>query len=124
MLFASVQDSPYYALSFDESLNRSQQSGQMDINVRFWNSEKCVTETRYFNSKFLRCAKAEAILEAFQKATAKLNASKLLQVASDSPNVNLKFLELHRDKRQFIELDHLIDIGTCGLHTVHGSLKT
>ena len=53
MLFASVQDSPYYALSFDESLNRSQQSGQMDINVRFWNSEKCITETGYFNTEFL-----------------------------------------------------------------------
>ena len=124
MLFASVQDSPYYALSFDESLNKSQQSGQMDINVRFWNSEKCVTETRYFNSEFLGGAKAEAILEAFQKATAKLDASKLLQVASDGPNVNLKFLELHRDKRQFMELDPLVDIGMCGLHTVHGSLKT
>ena len=33
MLFASVQDSPYYSLSFDESLNKSQQNGQMDINV-------------------------------------------------------------------------------------------
>ena len=74
MLFASVQDSRYYALSFDESLNKSQQSGQMDIDVRFWNSEKCATETRYFNSEFLRSAKAEA----FQKATAKLDASKLL----------------------------------------------
>ena len=81
MLFTSVQDSPYYALSFDESLNKSQQSGQMDINVRFWNSEKCVTETRYFNSEFLGGVKAEAILDTFKKATAKLDTSKLLQVA-------------------------------------------
>ena len=63
MLFASVKESPYYALSFDGSLNKSQQSGQMDMNVRFWNSEKCVIETRYFNSEFLDGAKAEAILE-------------------------------------------------------------
>ena len=67
---------------------------------------------RYFNSEFLGGAKAEAMLEAFQKATAKLDASKLLQVASDSPNVNLKFLELHRDKRQFMDC------------TLHGSQKT
>ena len=67
MLFVSVQDSPYYALSFDESLCPI--------------LEKCVTETRYFNSEFLGGAKAEAILDAFQKATAKLDASKLLQVA-------------------------------------------
>ena len=38
--------------------------------------------------------------------------------------MNLKFLEPHRDKRQFMELDPLVDIGTCGLHTAHGSLKT
>ena len=29
--------------------------------------------------------------------------------------MNLKFLELHRDKRQVMELDPLVDIGTCGL---------
>ena len=39
MLFAPVPGSPYYALSSDESLNKSQQSGQKDIHVRFWNSE-------------------------------------------------------------------------------------
>ena len=48
----------------------------MDINVRFWNSAKCITETRYFNSEFLGGANSEAILKAFQTATVKLDASK------------------------------------------------
>ena len=38
--------------------------------------------------------------------------------------MNLTFLQIIKDRRE--ELDHLllIDIGTCGLHTVHGSFKT
>ena len=38
--------------------------------------------------------------------------------------MNLKFLQIIKDCQE--ELDHLplIDIGTCGLHTVHGSFKT
>ena len=53
-----------------------------------------------------------------------LDQSKLVQISSDGPNVNLKFLQIIKDRRE--ELDHLplIDIGTCGLHTVHGSFKT
>ena len=53
-----------------------------------------------------------------------LDQSKLVQISSDDPNVNLKFLQIIKDHRE--ELDHLrlIDIGTCGLHTVHGSFKT
>ena len=37
--------------------------------------------------------------------------------------MNLQFLQVIKDHR---ELDHLpqIDIGTCGLRTVHGSFKT
>ena len=66
----------------------------MDVNVRFWNTEECKAETRYLTSEFLDRAKAEGILELFMKATSQLDQSKLLQVESDGPNVNLKFLEL------------------------------
>ena len=53
-----------------------------------------------------------------------LGQSKLVQISSDGPNVNLKFLQIIKDHQE--ELDHLplIDIGTCGLHTVHGCFKT
>ena len=123
LLTITFKGSPFYALSFDESLNKSLQNGQMDINIRFWGSEKCMAETRYLTSEFLGRAKAEDILESFMKAIAKLDDAKLLQIASDGPNVNLKFLELFDQKRQFLELLAVINVGTCGLHTVHGSLK-
>ena len=38
----------------------------------------------------------------------RLMSQKVMQVSSDGPNVNLAFL---------------IDLGTCGLHVVHGSMK-
>ena len=39
------------------------------------------------------------------------------------PSVNLPFLKLYDKKHCFNELLSLLNIGTCGLHTVHGSLK-
>ena len=99
------------------------QKGQMDILVRFWDCEKHMAQTRYHNSEFLGGAKAEQILESFIEGSKKLDPSKTLQVSSDRPNVNLKFLELYGEKREMDEVPRLVDIGTCGLHTVHGSLK-
>ena len=52
-----------------------------------------------------------------------LTKKNFLQISSDGPNVNLKFLELMAESRETEELSPLIDIGTCRLHTVHNSLK-
>jgi hypothetical protein len=51
--------------------------------------------------------------------------SKLLQIGMDGPNVNHKF-QFHREMVSHIEKDYdktLLDIGSCGLHILHGSLK-
>ena len=45
------------------------------------------------------------------------------QISSDGANVNLKFLELYAEKRELDELLYLVDLGTFGIHTVHGSLE-
>ena len=68
-------------------------------------------------------ANAEQTLETFTEATNNLDRKNLLQISSDGPSVNLKFLELHKNQHELDELPKLADIGTCGLHTVHGSLK-
>ena len=51
-------------------------------------------------------------------------ADNLLQISSDGPNVNLLFLKNYDGKRSFNEKPSLLNIGTCGLHTVHGSMQT
>ena len=49
--------------------------------------------------------------------------NKILQVFSDEPNVNLSFLKILDEHRRDAELNPLIDIGTCVLHTVYNSFK-
>lgn len=124
LLLEEIKLSPKYGLSFDESLNKKLQKGQMDILVRYWDWERHISQTRYLNSEFLGGAKADQILENFVAGSNRLDHSKMIQVSSDGPNVNLKFLKLYGEKRDLDEFPSLVDIGTCGLHTVHGSLKS
>ena len=42
----------------------------------------------------------------------------------DGPAVNIKFLNEFKVKREENAFHSIIDIGTCSLHTVHGSVKT
>ena len=39
-----LKESPKYVLSFDESLNKKLQKGQMDILIRYWDSDKNIAE--------------------------------------------------------------------------------
>ena len=118
-----LMDSAYHVISFDECFTSVLHFGQMDFAIRFWSSSKKLVENLYLTSEFLQGAKAEQLVEKYN-ASSMLDQSKLVQISSDGPNVNLKFLQIIKDFQE--ELDHLplIDIGTCGLCTVHGSFKT
>ena len=52
-----------------------------------------------------------------------LDKNNFLQISSDGPNVSLKYLEMMAENKETKALSPLIDIGTCGLHTVRSSLK-
>ena len=52
------------------------------------------------------------------KNEASLNAI-FIQVSSDNPNVNLTFIDNLGGKRKDAEMNDLISIGTCVLHTIH-----
>ena len=97
----------------------------MDIFVRYWNDDRKNLETRYLKSQFLGSARAYCMREKFENGVGKKinKANNLLQIASDGPNVNWLFLKRYEEKRCFNELPALLDIGTCDLHTIHGSLK-
>ena len=116
-----VSKSQFYSVSFDESLNKITQCGQMDIHVRFWKDNRVIS--RYLTSVFLRRARAEDLLDAFKQGTEKLTDSKIIHVSMDGPNVNHKFLRLLNAERQD-DLPRLLDCGTCSLHVVNGSIKS
>ena len=67
---------------------------------------------------------AEDVLQTFLAGSSDLDQSKILQVASDGPNVNLLFPKNWPESREEKELLPLFDIGRCGLHVIHNSFKT
>lgn len=124
-LYDKLQKVSYYSLSFDESYNHVTKNEQMDHIIRFFDIEKNIVVSQYLGSQFLGHATADDLLKAYMEATKRLEQNKLIQISMDGPNVNLKF---HRD---LLALRHslnesvptLINIGTCGLHIVHGAFR-
>ena len=67
---------------------------------------------------------AEDVLQIFLAGNSDLDQSKILQVASDSQNVNLLFLKNLAESQKEKELLPLLDIERCELHVIHNSIKT
>ena len=93
LLMQNFTASPCHSVSFDGSLNKKIQVGQMDLYVRFWDVNKELAETRCHTSQFLGGAKADGTLKKFETGVSKKihKANDLLQVAFDGSNVNLLF---------------------------------
>ena len=86
--------------------------------------------TRYYNSAFLGKASeflgitsAQDLYEKFISCLLEIEPNKLLQVSSDGPNVNLAFLDILNRFREDNEQPHLVNIGTCGLHTLQSAFE-
>ena len=112
-------------VSFDESLNKVLQEEQMDLLLRFWDVELNRVVTRYYDSVFLGHTRAEDLLGKFKSGLSKLNARNMLQISMDGPSTNWKFLDLLVQDREESEpnIPSLINVGSCGLHIVHGAFK-
>ncbi len=65
-LSCAIQNCKFYVVSFDESLNKVVQEGQMDIVVRYWNVLKSEVATRYLTSTFLKRSTAKVLFDASQ----------------------------------------------------------
>ena len=90
----------------------------MDVLVQFWDVKLNKVNNRCVNKGFFGKTFASHVLEKFETATCGLHKSKFIQVLSDGPNRNLKFLDLLNDKRKDESLNKLIFVGSRGLHTV------
>ena len=114
-----------YSVMFDESLNKSLQSKQMDVHVRFWNPEGKVT-TRYFTSQFLGHGTANDMVDHFTEAVIEsdLNMNNLIQIGMDGPNVNWKFYDLMSQKLKTDFNNTIINVGSCGLHVMNNSFQS
>jgi hypothetical protein len=122
----SLKSASNFVVLFDESFNRITKDEQLDVQVRFWDEDKNLTVTRYLGSQFLGHCTAKDLLNRLKEATKHLDTSKILQVSMDGPNVNHKFYRDYVADRKVAEPDSpdLLDLGSCGLHVIHGAFKT
>ena len=87
-MLSKLSDCPNFSLTFDKSSNSFVRKGQLDIL-----ETNCVA-TCYLGSESMGRSIAEDVLQTFLAGISDLDQSKILQVASVSPNVNLLFLRL------------------------------
>ena len=109
-------------ISFDESLNRTQQQEQMDMIICFWDDEKNKVCSRYFDSNFLGHTSAQDLLKSLLTT---LKPMVLIQLSIEGPSTNWKLLDkLSEDQvNSDPELPELINVSSCGLHIIHGVFK-
>ena len=81
LLIEKIRAVKYYTLSFDKCLNQINQKRQMDMMVRFWDSESNQLIERYFNSEFISRAAAADVLSHLKNGTALLNPNNLVQLS-------------------------------------------
>ena len=123
LLTNSLSNVEHIVALFDESLNKTSKRGQMDMHVRYWDNNHNYVATRYYYSEFMGKTSAKDVFESFSACLSGISESKLLQVSSDGPSINQSFLDLLEEDRNEKELSQLVHIGTCGLHTLHNSMK-
>ena len=95
----------------------------MDLLIHYWDNDRDRVCSYYMGSEFMGRSTADDVLETFQNGTSEVNKSKVMLVSYDGPNVYLAFLKKYASVREEKELDPIMDLGTCGLHLVHGSVK-
>ena len=97
-LIYDINASPFYIVSFDDSLISQVQMSQMDVGVRYWNNRKNIAETHYFDSKFMRQPNADVLLKNLDESISSVNRGQFLQLTMDAPQVNWNVLKLLDDK--------------------------
>ena len=118
---------PRFSSCFDESLNKVCFSKQMDIHIIHFNEETKRVSCDYLGSQFMGHGTADDIMKDFQKAHKDLDIiNNLVQLSMDGPNVNWAFLRELKEFRTVTDPNApaLLDIGSCGLHIVHGAYRT
>ena len=122
-LFKTLETVPIYSIFYDESFNRTTKNEQMDFIIRYWNDDQSKVVDQYYTSKFIGHATADDLLRNFREATEASEERKILQISMDGPNVNKKFFRDFVHERDS-SMPSLIDIGSCGLHVLHGAFRT
>ena len=118
-----VKKSPFFSISFDESLNEVLKKQQMDFVVSYWDCSKQRSCVQYFTSKFPKYCSADDLNLCLNEAIKELDQSKMIQLSMDGPHVNWSLYESISSTRKERGLPALINIGSCSLHIFHGAFQ-
>ena len=122
-LITLVKKSPFYSLLFDKSLNKVLSKEQMDLQIRFYDDTVEVL-TRYLDSRFVNRPNAVNLCNETIDAIKNLDQAKMLMLRMDGPNFNLLiFVKLNGEREKHYH-SPLYNIGSCGLHSIHGAFET
>ena len=76
-----------------------------------------------WNSRIFGHTRSDDLVKAFNDGFNELSSIKLIQISMDGPISNLRFLSEIKKLKINDELASLINIGSCNLHAIHGTLK-
>lgn len=76
-----------------------------------------------WNSRIFGHTRSDDLVKAFNDGFNELSSTKLIQISMDGPISNLRFLSEIKKLKINDELASLINIGSCNLHVIHGTLK-
>ena len=101
-LITTLNKSPFYSIGFYESLNHILQDNQMDIHVRFQDSEKSQAETRFFTLMFPKKTTTEDLQQELLHGIMNLDPKKMGMLLMDGPNVNWLVLKLVNEHQKLM----------------------
>lgn len=116
-----MEKSDHFVVLFDETLNEYLQKNHLDVHVRLWNNSEVTT--RYVTSTFMGHSTADDLLKNLTEAFASFPMSKIVQLSMDGPNVNWSLFHKFQQHMKNDFQVQCLDIGSCGLHTVHNAYK-
>ena len=93
-----LNQSPFFSISFDETLDTDLQMSQMDVGLRLRNEKKGQIETKYYDSQLFTRLNTENMYSSLEISMKGLNKTKLLQIVMEGPNVNWNVLNILDDK--------------------------
>ena len=67
--------------------------------------------------------RADDLVKHFHEICGRLDVSNILQIGMNGPNVNWKFYENMKPWVEIPDSPRLLDLGSCGLHSVCGTFK-
>ena len=81
-----IKESLSYSTLFDESLNSKMQEQQMDIQIRFWDTQNHCVKTQYYDSQFLYRPNADNLYQCINTGISQLPKQQMIQLSMDGPN--------------------------------------